>query len=434
VIDESKHCSCSTFTVKRSAKSVLQHSIVSEFCVSHQTILNMKSSIVLVYFLRLAHAIVAIPEPSGPFNVGYNAMKLTDESRTDPYAPSPKPRAVMISAFYPVAKDRCKQVCPIRYMPPATAAFIDQQYASFGIPNGTFEQFRLQMCCDNSLADDYTRSPVIIFSPGLGNLRLSYSAMAQSVASLGYFVVTIDHPYDADIVEFPDGSAILSANFTINTTTLTQAINTRAHDANFVLSQLHNSSVVSQLVPGAKHGLLVHSVAMFGHSLGGATALATMELDERIKGGINLDGAFYGPEIDVGTDRHFLIFGRADHNRTSDTSWARTWPNLRGWKLGLLLRKSQHGTFSDLPLLAKVLGILPYLPPAVIDLIGTLDGSRALEIISTYVTTFVDFVLLGKPSELLQQTSARFPEVSFDDLVPRPAYLRSNTPTMLYEI
>lgn len=36
--------------------------------------------------------------------------------------------------------------------------------------------------------------------------------MAQSLASEGYVVVTIDHPYDADVVEFPDGSYVLAAN------------------------------------------------------------------------------------------------------------------------------------------------------------------------------------------------------------------------------
>jgi len=69
-------------------------------------------------------------------------------------------------------------------------------------------------------------------------------------------------------------------------------------------------------VPGVKRGLDTDSVAMFGHSMGGASSLATMEIDGRVKGGINMDGAFEGPEIDEGTDRPFLVFGATDHNRT----------------------------------------------------------------------------------------------------------------------
>jgi hypothetical protein len=386
----------------------------------------------LLYLLRLTYAFVSVPEPSGPFSVGYNTMKVTDESRIDPYAPHPRARAVMISAFYPVARDQCKRTTPIHYMPLKTATFVNSEYASFGVPNGTFERLRLQMCCKTSLIDDFQHAPIVLFSPGLGNSRLLYSAMAQSVASLGYFVVTIDHPYDGNIVEFPDGSLIFAANFTLNLTSLAYAIHTRAHDASFVLSQLGNASVVSQLVHGAECGLDVHAAAMFGHSLGGAATLAAMELDSRIKGGSNLDGTFFGGEIDKGTNHPFLIFGNKIHNRTSDISWEDTWQNLKGWKLGLMLKESGHGTFSDLPLLVKVLGMRPFLPPDALDLIGTIDGARAREIIVTYVTTFIDFALFRKDSKLLQRPSANFPEIVFDTSVPDPVFLGSNRPSENY--
>jgi len=78
------------------------------------------------------------------------------------------------------------------------------------------------------------------------------------------------------------------------------------------------------------------------------------------------------------------------------------------------LEDSAHSTFTDFPLLLKLLGLTPLLPPATIDLIGTLDGSRALDIISTYVTAFFDFVLSGKDSGLLKGPSSEFPEVAFD--------------------
>lgn len=370
----------------------------------------------LLYFLSLANAFVTIPEPPGPFRVYYNTMKLTDNSRIDPYAPSPAPRSLMISAFYPVPREQCTRTCTINYLPPATATFLIQKYASFGIPSGILEQLQLQMCCSPAdfLADKQKQRSVVLFSPGLGTPRLLYAAIAQSVASSGHLVITIDHPYDADVVEFPDGSLIPSANITVNDTTGAFAVKIRAEDASFVLSQLDSPTVMSQLVPGAKSGLDVHSAVMFGHSLGGATALAAMELNHRIKGGLNMDGSFYGPEIDRGTDRPFVIFENKAHNRTSDDSWARSWPRLKGWKLELTLKESGHNTFTDLPLLAKLLGLTPLLPPIITDNIGTLDGARALEIVSRYVTTFVDFVLTGNQPELLKKPSAEFPEVLYN--------------------
>lgn len=40
-----------------------------------------------------------------------------------------------------------------------------------------------------------------------------YSTSAGDLASQGYVVITVDHPYDAAIVEFPDGSVVRGANF-----------------------------------------------------------------------------------------------------------------------------------------------------------------------------------------------------------------------------
>ena len=41
------------------------------------------------------------------------------------------------------------------------------------------------------------------------------------------------------------------------------------------------------------------SVAMFGHSLGGATAAAAMLEDQRITAGVNLDGSLVGPVVNA---------------------------------------------------------------------------------------------------------------------------------------
>jgi len=54
---------------------------------------------------------------------------------------------------------------------------------------------------------------------------------------------------------------------------------------------------------------------MFGHSLGGATAAAAMLDDQRIKAGVNLDGTLFGPVVNAGLDRPFMLVG-ADAIRT----------------------------------------------------------------------------------------------------------------------
>jgi hypothetical protein len=135
--------------------------------------LKIKISTSLLPLMRLKDALVAAPEPSGPFIARYKTMVLTDESRTDLYAPHPRAWAVMTSAFYPVTKDQCNRTHPTRNVLPATAASMYQQYASDGVFNRTFERFRLEMCTSTSLLDDFQYPPAVLFSPDLGN-HISY--------------------------------------------------------------------------------------------------------------------------------------------------------------------------------------------------------------------------------------------------------------------
>jgi len=80
---------------------------------------------------------------------------------------------------------------------------------TLGIPNGTIESFEMEFCNISTIKPQKSKKefPVAIFSPGAQGTRLVYGAMARSLASLGYVVLTLDHTYETLVVEFPDGSA-----------------------------------------------------------------------------------------------------------------------------------------------------------------------------------------------------------------------------------
>ncbi len=80
-----------------------------------------------------------------------------------------------------------------------------------------------------------------------------------------------------------------------------------------------------------------------------------------------------------------------------------------------MLAGSAHNTFTDLPDMVDVLGIGVMLPPEATEMLGTINGTRAFKIITTYVEAFFDFVLKGKSSVLLDMPNSQFPEVSFGD-------------------
>ena len=60
-----------------------------------------------------------------------------------------------------------------------------------------------------------------------------------------------------------------------------KTVSTRVSDASLALTQLGQPSVV-KLVPGARCAFDVSKAAMYGHSLGGVTAIAAVEKDCRL--------------------------------------------------------------------------------------------------------------------------------------------------------
>ena len=371
---------------------------------------------------------VLLPKPDGAFEVGLGTMELIDKSRLQLFADSVQQRHFMVSLFYPVHSR--KSTTPASYMPPETAAFEDgselSTTGSAGLvsPNGTFERLALQVAGKSPQAQGTLDFPIVLFSPGEATTRLFYSVIAQTIASSGYIVITIDAPHDVDIVEYPDGSTDLINTTVTNAATIADAdlaVSTRAQDASFVLDQLYNASVISQLIPGCSKGLNAQKVAMFGHSLGGAATAAAMLNDSRIAGGIAMDGTLYGPVVQEGLDRPFMLMAHTNHTRVAgngtgdaDSSWFDFWANLRGFKLDIILANSLHYTFSDLPIVLETLGIVPNATIANNLQVTDLNGSRALKIVTTYVTAFLDMVLKYKSSSLLQGPVAAFPEVTFE--------------------
>ncbi|KAF4210833.1 hypothetical protein CNMCM5878_003774 [Aspergillus fumigatiaffinis] len=364
--------------------------------------------------LLLSSNAVSFPGTVGPYNTSIATTQLIDHHRLDPYAPTPQPRTLMISLFHPVPPAAC---CPslTPYMDPITATFEDEQYAHAGIPAGAFGSLNLQTCkpCTKSTSSRVKgpKYPLVLFSPGLGNTRLLHSAMAQQLSSTGYIVVTIDHPYDAGIVTFPDNTTILAANITTDTQ-IVDDLNIRVRDVSFVLNQLRRPSIISKLIRGRTCGLDTSKVGIYGHSLGGATAAEAMLSDSRLKGGINIDGTFFGSVINRGLDKPFMIMGHEGKNLTTDATWGALWPKLKGIRRRFMLNGSTHGTFTDLAQAADIIGLREEFPTQAAALLGSIEGVRALQVIATYTSRFFDFVLKGKKIDLLDMSSMEFPEMS----------------------
>ncbi|KAK8029687.1 hypothetical protein PG993_010978 [Apiospora rasikravindrae] len=374
-------------------------------------------------FISLAGALL-LPNPSGPHPVSMVVESLTDKSRPDPYAPSgsPHPRRVMTSLFLPTNSTAVRsEVRTVPYMTPLVAADYGLLATSIGLPNSTFASFEVntthvlagRRCSNGDRINSQVqtpRLPLVIFSPGFGQSRLLYGIMARSMASEGYAVVTIDHPYDASIVEFPDGSFVRNANIsTDDDAALEQVIKVRSADVSFVIDQLKDSAVFRRAYDQHKIAIDFDRIVMYGHSLGGATAATVMLSDPRILGGVDLDGRFFNPVLESGLDRPLLLLGRQDHS-SEDPTWPALYAKLRGARVEMSVKGAIHASFTDYPFIVDTLK----LPKDTAEQVaGSVSGQRMDAVVKGVLVAFCEFVFGNKTApEILQPGPGPVPELT----------------------
>ena len=359
-----------------------------------------------------------LPAPTGPDRIGTVSLHLVDPTRRDPWVPTHPPRELMISIWYPAMHSAEYPLAP--YMPAAAGA---QFLADNGVPPGTAILPMTNAHLAAPVDDHHGARPVLLYSPGFQADRSIDTALVEDLASRGYVVVTIDHTHDAAEVQFPGGRVETSTlPSDADAEVLAEDVAVREADTRFVLNEL--TAIDHGVDPDVDHASLprgitgalnLSEIGMFGWSLGGATAAATMHDDPRILAGADLDGTLFGSVVDSGLDRPFLLFSSQDHDRGDDASWASFWARQQGSKLDLKLLGAEHTSFTDvetfLPALAPALG-LP--PDQLAQAIGTIDPNRAISIERVYLAAFFDRELRHRHSRLLDGPSPAAPEVQFE--------------------
>jgi hypothetical protein len=276
-----------------------------------------------------------------------------------------------------------------------------------GVPPDALSTVRTNAVSDAAPAGDEGSLPLVVLSPGFTNPRSTLTGLAEDLASHYYVVAGIDHTYESLATAFPDGrvTTCLAREAPRRGQGFWEKVVTgRAADVSFVLGELTGAHPAW---PGA--GLIDPSrMAMAGHSVGGAAAIAAMLADSRVRVGIDMDGSTHARIPARGLSRPFLFLGKqANYTPGGEgavTTWEHDWQLLTGWKRWLLVAGAMHASFTDLALLADQTGI---------DIGAGLPGARSLDITRAYVRAFFDQHLRGRPQALLDQPSPRYPEVTF---------------------
>jgi dienelactone hydrolase len=345
-----------------------------------------------------------LPEPTGPWPVGTTSSYLNDVSRPDPWAAGVNARELMVSLWYPATSAGGRTA---RYMTPAEAELQLTSRGITGVPREALSTVRTNAAVYATPAGRPRALPLVVLSPGFTNSRSALTALAEDLASHGYVVAGIDHTYESFGTAFPDGrvTTCLARRARRRGAGFWEKVAAgRAADVSFVLNELTGTRPAW---PGA--GLIDPSrIAMAGHSVGGAAAIAAMLADSRIRAGIDMDGAIPAQIPEHGLSRPFLFLGKQSNYTPGSggavMTWERDWKLLTGWKRWLVVAGAIHASFTDLALLADQAGI---------ETGAGLPGARSLDITRAYVRAFFDQHLRSKPQALLDQPSPRYPEVAF---------------------
>ncbi|MFJ8039754.1 alpha/beta hydrolase [Kitasatospora sp. NPDC096147] len=351
---------------------------------------------------------VRLTAPTGPRRVATRAVHLIDRQRTDPFAPVPAPRELMVQLWYAVGS---VGGCPdAPYTSARVAAAVE---AGLGLPAGLVGRLRGHAVSGapgggagggvgGGGVGGQPSGPLVLFSPGRTGIRAGATALAEELASRGFVVAAVDHTHDAAAVEFPDGRLVtgnLPAEPEDWDAQDRKEVAVRAADLRFVADRL------ARLLPGTAG----RPVGVFGHSLGGAAAAEALRQDRRFAAGLDLDGGLFGSTVPaVGLDRPFLLLtSLADHE-----TWQLFRDHHRSWGRQLRITGGGHLTATDIPHLA-VPGRLAEVwdGPTYEALLGPIAPQRGTELVRAYTGAFFERFLLGRPGGLLDAPSGRYPEV-----------------------
>jgi hypothetical protein len=365
---------------------------------------------------------IPFPSPGGPHGVGRTSYHLIDPSRPEIFSEDPNDvRELMITVHYPA--DKAARATRAPYADARLARGFGQ---AFNTPS-----FFLGLVHSHALEKPpcQTRDgglPVVIFSPGLGAPPLVYTATLEDLASHGFVVVSVSHPYSVAVTVFPDGRVVRSneagsaAAASLNELSDAQEIaappgdvgEVCVKDVRFVLGELDRLNREDELLAGR---LNLSAVGIFGHSLGAATATRTVQIDARFRAGINMDGTDFGVTAGTRISRPMMWLSSQIHNPELAEAWRtyekRTNDLLQRTADGsrAVVRGTAHLTFaSDLALIAStwpwswlVRGM---------DL-GTIPGRRAVSVVDACIVAFFQRHLQGQPTPLLDGLAREFPEL-----------------------
>jgi predicted dienelactone hydrolase len=371
-----------------------------------------------------------LPKPVGPYPIGTRTVHLIDPSRQETHPHSrPGNREVVLQFWYPSA----------------TATGRHAMYREFKETKlrSTYQAvLPVDALQDSAIAN--RTFPVIFFNPAWNGFRNRSTFITQNLASLGFIVVGISHPYNSAFTELSDGYVAQSKDEPdlgeySKAEPLSERLNlakselaVQLADDEFVLEQLTklNETPDSPFY----HHLEMDNVGAFGHSFGGSVSVELALKDPRVKCALEMDGSLYGQAEATGLPKPLMTIHHpegalppnaanspdesirvwADMRQRVAAAFAQTFSRYGGYAVNI--DGIDHESYTDKGFFSPIRRITG---------IGSMRQTEAAPIINGYVAAFFLQYLAHKPQPLLSGAIPPLPHATLT-IWPGPAIQSGN--------
>lgn len=369
-----------------------------------------------------------LPKPKGQYAIGTQKFFLTDSTRNESFIIRRKYRELYIKMWFPVE----------------VSGELEYEYFLGDYPtevvSGIFKAVGLDKELVNEIKSTTTNSvkggleplgkdlfPVVIFNPGFYfGMADFYTSMAENLASHGFIVCSINHPYEQPYVEQSGKNAkmkkkkaqlaylqlYLMENFRkLELETDEQIVaGTRLYlkklsrfdktvrrwtaDNEAFIDYLHyvcNSDSASALF----RRMDISNIGLMGQSIGGAVAgQVCLDNPDRIAAGINLDCFQFGDMIDKPLEVPFMLM-ETEHYEIWRMGNSVVYRNVADDFYKFTIKGAKHFIYSD----AAILDLIER--EEQIKMIGDVDGAEANALINSYILAFFSKYLQGNTDDTL---------------------------------
>lgn len=401
----------------------------------HNRVIKLVTLTLLIPILVISVAIpvlfpvVNLPNPKGTYPVGTMFMSFDDLSRRDQLSPLHDYRSIPVQVWYPAADTNEKKRANWINSREAISLFSKCRH----LPN-VFDHLTLiktHSYLEANISGKEKKYPVILFSGGWAMFNGQNVVQMEELASQGYIVFAVGHPYEDFACIYPNGKiipysekqsiaisadhkkAVKIAKETVannenpeyvrtllrNSKLYNNSARIWSEDMQFIIDKMSemNSSMSNNIFYGK---LDMSNIGAFGHSFGGAAVGQLCLDDSRVKAFINMDGSPFGDAPDKEIIQPFMILTNEKYGKYILYGYSENEKNF----LFVQINESEHMNFTDfnsfIPVLGKLSGFL-----------GNIKEERQIEIMNNFILNFFDKYLKDKTPPQLDDSSSTYPEV-----------------------